>query len=145
MGSLTVSGLPSLISAAESRPRASIEARTIRIHSFYCFARRLDGAAEISVFRELFAAFAQGLYSGAQKDASLRELQEASMNAKVLIAGLVAAGSLLAQPPMGPRGGGPMGFGGPGGPGGFRRGGPGPVKTVTGAPYSAVEVRTSQR
>jgi hypothetical protein len=67
------------------------------------------------------------------------------MNAKVLIAGLVAAGSLLAQPPMGPRGGGPMGFGGPGGPGGFRRGGPGPVETVTGAPYSAVEVRTSQQ
>ena len=67
------------------------------------------------------------------------------MNSKVLIAGLVAAGSLLAQPPMGPRGGGPMGFGGPGGPGGFRRGGPGPVETVTGAPYSGVEVRTSQR
>jgi len=64
------------------------------------------------------------------------------MNAKVLIAGLVAAGSLLAQPPMGPRGGGPMGFGGPGG---FRRGGPGPVETVTGAPYSGVEVRTSQQ
>ena len=33
------------------------------------------------------------------------------MNAKVLIAGLVAAGSLLAQPPGGPRGRGPMGFG----------------------------------
>jgi hypothetical protein len=68
------------------------------------------------------------------------------MNAKVLIiAGLVAAGSLLAQPPGGPGGRGPMGFGGPGGPGGFRRGGPGPVETVTGAPYSAVEVRTSQQ
>jgi hypothetical protein len=35
-----------------------------------------------------------------------------------------------------------MGFGGPGGPG---RGGAGPVETVTGAPYSAVEVRTSQQ
>ena len=64
------------------------------------------------------------------------------MNAKVLIAGLVAAGSLLAQPPGGPRGRGPMGFGGPGGPG---RGGPGRVETVTGAPYSGVEVRTSQQ
>jgi hypothetical protein len=64
------------------------------------------------------------------------------MNAKVLIAGLVAAGSLLAQPPGGPRGRGPMGFDGPGGPG---RGGPGPMETVTGAPYSGVEVRTSQQ
>src|SRR5450759_3225608 len=71
-----------------------------------------------------------------------RERQEALMNAKVLIAGLVAAGSLLAQPPSGPRGRGPMGFGGPGGPG---RGGPGRVETVTGAPYSGVEVRTSQQ
>jgi hypothetical protein len=35
-----------------------------------------------------------------------------------------------------------MEFGGPGGPG---RGGRGPVATVTGAPYSAVEVRTSQQ
>lgn len=35
-----------------------------------------------------------------------------------------------------------MGFGGPGGPG---RGGAGPVQTVTGAPYSAVEVRTTQQ
>jgi hypothetical protein len=65
------------------------------------------------------------------------------MNAKVLIAGLVAAGSLLAQPPAGPRGRGPMGFGG--GPGGPGRGGPGPVETVTGAPYSGVEVRTVQQ
>ena len=61
------------------------------------------------------------------------------MNAKVLIAGLIAAGSLLAQPPGGPRGRGSMGFGGPG------RGGPGPVETVTGAPYSGVEVQTSQQ
>jgi hypothetical protein len=64
------------------------------------------------------------------------------MNARVLIAGLVAAGSLLAQPPGGPRGRGPMEFGG-GGPGGPGRGGP--VATVTGAPYSGVEVRTSQQ
>ena len=64
------------------------------------------------------------------------------MNAKLLIAGLVAAGSLLAQPPGGPRGRGLMGFGGPGGPG---RGGPRLVETVTGAPYTAVEVRTSQQ
>ena len=64
------------------------------------------------------------------------------MNAKVLIAGLIAAGSLLAQPSGGPRGRGPMEFGGPGGPG---RGGQGPVATVTGAPYSAVETRTSQQ
>ena len=35
-----------------------------------------------------------------------------------------------------------MGFGGPGGPG---RGGPGLAATVTGAPYSGVEVRTSQQ
>ena len=63
------------------------------------------------------------------------------MNSKLLIAGLVAACSLLAQPP-GPRGRGPMGFGGPGGPG---RGGPGLAATVTGAPYSGVEVRTSQQ
>ena len=67
------------------------------------------------------------------------------MNAKLLIAGLIAAGSLLAQPPGGPRGRGPMGFGGPGGPGGPGRGGPGSVATVTGAPYSGVEIRTSQQ
>ncbi|MGD0773540.1 MAG: hypothetical protein ABSC05_12030 [Candidatus Solibacter sp.] len=60
------------------------------------------------------------------------------MNAKLLISGLIVAGSLLAQPPGGPRGRGPMGFGGPGR-------GPGPMATVTGAPYSAVEVRTSQQ
>lgn len=56
------------------------------------------------------------------------------MNARILIAGLIAAGSLLAQPPGGPRGRGPMGFGGPG-----------LVETVTGAPYSGVEIRTSQQ
>ncbi len=67
------------------------------------------------------------------------------MSAKVFLAGLVAAGSLLAQPPGGPRGRGPMGIGGPGWPGGPVRGGMGQVETVTGAPYSAVEVRTSQQ
>ena len=65
------------------------------------------------------------------------------MNAKVLIAGLIAAGSLLAQAPGGPLGRWPMEFGGPGG--GPGRDGLGPVATVTGAPYSAVEVRTSQQ
>src|ERR1035438_7531006 len=64
------------------------------------------------------------------------------MKTKALIAGLVMAGSLLAQPPVGPRGRGQMGMGGPGGPG---RGGQGPVPTVVGAPYSAVEVTTSQQ
>jgi hypothetical protein len=64
------------------------------------------------------------------------------MNRKVLLAGLVAAGSLLAQPPGGPRSRGPMEFGGPGGPG---RGGMGPMETVTDAPYSGVEIRTSQQ
>ena len=64
------------------------------------------------------------------------------MNAKILIAGLVVAASLLAQPPVGPRDRGQMGMGGPGGPG---RGGQGPVPTVVGAPYSAVEVTTSQQ
>ena len=59
------------------------------------------------------------------------------MNAKVLIAGLVAAGSLLAQAPMGPRARGPMG--------GRRSAGPGAAATVVGVPYSAVEVRTSQQ
>ena len=64
------------------------------------------------------------------------------MNVRILIAGLVAAGSLLAQPPGGPRGWGGREFGGPGGPG---RGGQGPMQTVAGAPYSAVEVTTHQQ
>ena len=59
------------------------------------------------------------------------------MNAKAIIGGLVVAGCLLAQAPMGPRGRGPMG--------GRGSGGPGAVATVLGAPYSAVEVRTSQQ
>jgi hypothetical protein len=50
------------------------------------------------------------------------------MNGNVLIAGLVVAGSLAAQAPWGPRGR-----------------ATGPEATVTGAPYSAVEVRTSQQ
>jgi hypothetical protein len=64
---------------------------------------------------------------------------------------LLACACLLAQPPAGRRGG-PMGFGarpdGPGGPGG--RGGPGGMmaqmrNTVTGAPYSGVEVTSEQQ
>src|ERR1035437_4354432 len=39
MGSFTVSGLPSLISAAESRPRARIEATRIRIPSILLLPR----------------------------------------------------------------------------------------------------------
>jgi len=46
--------------------------------------------------------------------------------------------SLLAQPPMGGRGGGRWGFGG-------FAGGPPNAAPVTGAPYSAVEVRTTQQ
>jgi hypothetical protein len=58
------------------------------------------------------------------------------MNTRVVISGLVAATALLAQAPGGPRGRGAMGPGfGPG------RG----FQTVTGAPYSGVEVRTSQQ
>jgi len=62
------------------------------------------------------------------------------MNTKLAIGGLLAALTLAAQPPGGPGGRGPRGFG-PGGPG---PGGP-PRQTVTGAPYSAVEVRSSQQ
>jgi len=67
------------------------------------------------------------------------------MYRKLLVAGLVAACSLMAQPQGGPRPRGPMGFpmGGFGGPGG--RGPGGPAAVVTGAPYSGVEVRTSQQ
>jgi hypothetical protein len=53
------------------------------------------------------------------------------MKTTILIAGLAAA-SLFAQPPHGPRGFGP----GPGGP---------PMETVTGAPYSGVEVHARQQ
>lgn len=63
------------------------------------------------------------------------------MNKKLVITVLVTAAGLLAQPP-GSRG--RMGMGpGPGGPMG--PGGPGMGRTVTGAPYSAVEVRTEQQ
>jgi hypothetical protein len=64
------------------------------------------------------------------------------MNVKVLITGLVAAAALLAQPPGGPRGWGRMESGGPGGAGRF---GHGLMQTVTGAPYSAVEVVTHEQ
>ena len=58
------------------------------------------------------------------------------MNARILTLGLIAAASLLAQPPRGPRGFGPGGRG----PGGLP-----PNQVVTGAPYSGVEVRSSQQ
>src|SRR6266536_1619485 len=65
------------------------------------------------------------------------------MKSRLFVAGLVAACSLLAQPPGGPRGRGP---GGPGGPGFRGPGGPGgAAPVVTGAPYSGVEVRNSQQ
>jgi hypothetical protein len=58
------------------------------------------------------------------------------MNAKTLIVGLAAAASLFAQPPRGLRGFGPDGRG---------PGGPPPNQVVTGAPYSGVEVRSTQQ
>ena len=59
---------------------------------------------------------------------------------KLLFPFLLASACLIAQPPDGGRRG-PMGFGpGPGGPGGPRFN-----RTVTGAPYSAVEVTTEQQ
>ena len=64
------------------------------------------------------------------------------MKLRVLMVGCVAAAAMMAQPPggPGPRGRGQMGFG-PGGP----EGGPGPQQTVTGAPYSGVEVHSFQQ
>lgn len=61
---------------------------------------------------------------------------------KLAFTALLASACLMAQPPgPGGRRGGPMGFGpGPGGPGG-----PEMRHTVTGAPYSAVEVSTEQQ
>jgi len=60
-----------------------------------------------------------------------------SMNMKLVVGGLLAALTLVAQPPGGPGGRGPMGFGrGEGGP---------PRQVVTGAPYSGVEVRSAQQ
>jgi len=70
------------------------------------------------------------------------------MKRRLLIAGLAAACSLLAQPAGGPRGRGPMGMGmGPGRPGGRGPGGPGGGigQVVTGAPYSGIEMRTTQQ
>ena len=58
------------------------------------------------------------------------------MKAKTLIVGLVAVASLFAQPPRGPRG-----FG----PGGRGPDGPPPNQVVSGAPYSGVEVRSTQQ
>ena len=62
------------------------------------------------------------------------------MKKKLVLTVLVATAGLMAQPPGGPRGG-RMGFG----PGPMGPGGPGMGRTVTGAPYSAVEVRTEQQ
>jgi hypothetical protein len=62
------------------------------------------------------------------------------MKMKLVMTVLVASAGLMAQPPGAPRGG-RMGFGpGPMGPGGPEMG-----RTVTNAPYSAVEVRTEQQ
>jgi hypothetical protein len=59
---------------------------------------------------------------------------------KLVFTALLVSACLMAQPPGGRRGG-PMGFGpGPGGPGG-----PEMRNTVTGAPYSGVEVTTEQQ
>jgi hypothetical protein len=62
------------------------------------------------------------------------------MKRKLVLTVLVATAGLMAQPQGSPRGG-RMGFG----PGPMGPGGPGMGRTVTGAPYSAVEVRTVQQ
>jgi hypothetical protein len=63
------------------------------------------------------------------------------MKKSLILVGLCTAASLLAQGPPPGRGG--RGFGGPGGPEFGMM--PGMGRTVTGAPYSAVEVRESQQ
>jgi hypothetical protein len=67
------------------------------------------------------------------------------MKKSLIVLGLCAAATMFAQgPPPGRGPGGRMGPGGPGGPGGMMMGmGPGMGRTVTGAPFSAVEVRES--
>src|SRR3954453_2850853 len=117
-----------------------MDARRIRIPSILLPCR--GGEYRTTPFWELFAVSAQSIVRGRQMECRSQYAREASMNSKILIGGLVAACSLLAQPPAGPRGRGPMGFGGMGGPG---RRGAGMFATVTGAPYSGVEVRTSQQ
>ena len=62
------------------------------------------------------------------------------MKARILIAGMAAVASLMAQPPHGPWGFGPGGGRGPGRPGGAP-----PNEVVTGAPYSGVEVHARQQ
>ena len=64
------------------------------------------------------------------------------MRRSLILVGLCTAASLFAQGPP-PGRGGRMGFGGPGGPGAGMM--PGMGRTITGAPYSAVEVRESQQ
>ncbi len=63
------------------------------------------------------------------------------MKRSLILVGLCTAASLFAQGPPPGRGG--RGFGGPGGPGFGMT--PGTGRTITGAPYSAVEVRESQQ
>ena len=63
------------------------------------------------------------------------------MKRSLILVGLCTAASLFAQGPPPGRGG--RGFGGPGGPGFGMM--PGTGRTITGAPYSAVEVRESQQ
>ena len=69
------------------------------------------------------------------------------MTKSLIVLGLCAAATLFAQGPPPGRGPGRMGPGGPGGPGGMmgRGMGPGMNRTVTGAPYSAVEVHESSQ
>src|ERR1039457_3614187 len=63
------------------------------------------------------------------------------MKRSLILVGLCTAAALFAQGPPPGRGG--RGFGGPGGPEFGMM--PGMGRTVTGAPYSAVEVRDSQQ
>jgi hypothetical protein len=66
------------------------------------------------------------------------------MKKSLIVLGLFAAAAVFAQGPNPGRGPGRMGPGGPGGPGGMGFGmGPGMGRTITGAPYSGVEVRES--
>ena len=91
--------------------------------------------------QELFAGSAQCAYSGAQIYAAWKR-QGGINERKSTHSRIGCGGALLAQPPGGPRGWGRMELGGPGGPG---RGGMACMQTVTGAPYSAVEVRTHEQ
>src|ERR1039457_2780505 len=95
---------------------------------------------EISLPVELFASPAQstvgGIFNRQHFDGGKL------MKRSLILVGLCTAASLFAQGPP-PGRGGRMGFGGPGGPGAGMM--PGMGRTITGAPYSAVEVRESQQ